>query len=73
MTPPDRLLTTQEAAEYLSVGVDWLKKAAAARRVPHTRLGKYVRFSPSNLAAIISEGETLPVNLPTRGSARSKL
>src|SRR5664279_344667 len=36
---PDRLLTTEEAAEVLCVSYSWLKKAAQRREVPCTHIG----------------------------------
>lgn len=54
------LLDTHSAAEQLGVSYDWLKKRAAARTVPCTRLGRSVRFSAENLEAIVRAGETRP-------------
>lgn len=51
------LLDTKQAAEYLNVSYDWLQKQVAAHKVPHTRLGKFVRFSPDHLDAIVKRGE----------------
>lgn len=41
-----RLLTATEAAEVLSVDAPWLLRQAREGRIPHVRLGKYVRFDP---------------------------
>src|SRR5689334_21356052 len=48
------LYTPAEAAELLKVRESWLRKKAAARQVPCTFLGKHLRFSPADLAAIIN-------------------
>lgn len=45
-----RLLTAQEAADLFGVPASWMLAQARANRVPHQRLGKYVRFDPAALA-----------------------
>ena len=47
------LLTYAQAAERLNVKVGWLQDAVQARLVPHTRLGRQVRFSEQDLADIV--------------------
>jgi excisionase family DNA binding protein len=44
-----RLIDAREAAELLGVPYTWLLAEARARRIPHHRLGRYVRFSPADL------------------------
>ena len=44
-----RLLTAEQAAELLAVPSSWLLREARADRVPHVRLGRYVRFDPQAL------------------------
>lgn len=46
----NRLIDAAEAAELLSVPKTWLLAEARADRVPHVRLGRYVRFDPDELA-----------------------
>jgi excisionase family DNA binding protein len=70
---PFRLLDTKEAAEVLNVGYDWLKKRVATRQVPHTKIGRYVRFSPEHIQQIILAGEQSPLSAQKRGSARTRL
>jgi excisionase family DNA binding protein len=48
------LYTPAEAAQRLRVRESWLRKKAAAREVPCTFLGKHLRFSPTDLAAIVA-------------------
>lgn len=53
--PPPRpegppLLTPAEAARILAVEASWLLRQAREGRIPHVRLGKYVRF---DAAAIV--------------------
>jgi excisionase family DNA binding protein len=54
---PECLLTIDEAARRLNVPRSWLRDRVTAGQVPHTRLGRHVRFAPEHLAQIISEGE----------------
>lgn len=49
-----------EAAEWLNVSESWLRKQVAARLVPHTRLGRNVRFTDENLQAIAERGRVEP-------------
>ena len=51
-----RLLTVKEAAERLCVPVSWLYERTRNNTIPHTRLGKYVRFSEEALEKISQEG-----------------
>lgn len=52
-----QLYSVTEAAEVLDVPVSWLRSMVAARAVPHTRLGRHVRFTEAHLAEIIAAGE----------------
>ena len=48
--PP--LCTPAEAARVLAVPESWLRRQVTARLVPHTRLGKHLRFSHADLVLI---------------------
>lgn len=48
---PAPLLTAEQAAELLSVPPSWVLAEARADRIPHVRLGRYVRFDADELAA----------------------
>jgi excisionase family DNA binding protein len=48
------LYTPAEAARLLKVRESWLRKKAAARQVPRTFLGRHLRFSATDLAAIVT-------------------
>lgn len=61
-----RLYTTPEAAERLSVSPTFLKRAAAARTLPHTRVGRFVRWSEDDLEQIVALGACRPVVSPIR-------
>lgn len=55
---PVRLFTISEAAALLNVPEGWLRKKVSAREVPHTRLGKHVRFTPEHLRDVITAGDS---------------
>lgn len=50
------LMTIDEAARLLSVPKSWLygrTRLTGEDRLPHTRVGKYVRFSPTDIDEIL--------------------
>jgi excisionase family DNA binding protein len=49
-TPP-QLLDAEQAGQLLNVPATWLLAEARADRVPHVRLGRYVRFDGDELEA----------------------
>jgi excisionase family DNA binding protein len=63
-TLPDRLLNMAELAEYLGVPFTWVRDKVTARALPHTRVGKHVRFAPDHVAAIVASGEEPALNGP---------
>jgi excisionase family DNA binding protein len=75
---PPPLRDIAEAAAWLSVSPSWLQKRVSARLVPHTRIGKHVRFTQDHLDQIVAEGETpvieppsyLSLRIPSRGRRR---
>lgn len=44
-----RLLDAKGAGEQLNVPPRWVLAEARADRIPHVRLGRYVRFDPDQL------------------------
>jgi excisionase family DNA binding protein len=54
------LLNADQASELLNVPASWLLAEARANRVPHCRLGRYVRFSRDELLAWIDTRTTGP-------------
>jgi excisionase family DNA binding protein len=48
---PGKLLTAEEVAERLDVGVKWVWAQARAGTIPHVRLGRYKRFRPEAIDA----------------------
>jgi len=59
-----------QAAKWLGVPQTWLEAKVQAGEVPHTRLGKHVRFTQEHLDAIVRAGErpvtddVIPAALP---------
>ena len=64
-----RLFTVDEAAERLRVRPSWLRRKATARLIPCTFLGKHLRFSPADLAAIVAAHQQPPVGRKPRKRA----
>ncbi|WP_368407039.1 helix-turn-helix domain-containing protein [Actinomadura sp. NAK00032] len=56
LRPGVRLYTPGEAAVMLQVRESWLRKKASARAIPCTFIGKHLRFSDQDVAAIIAAG-----------------
>jgi excisionase family DNA binding protein len=54
------LYTPEQAAELLGVKPSWLRRKAAARAVPCTFVGKHLRFSRTDLEAIMTAGKQIP-------------
>jgi excisionase family DNA binding protein len=52
------LLDAKQAGALLNVPPSWLLGQARANRVPHVKLGKYVRFKRTELDAWIENGGT---------------
>lgn len=50
-SPPDALLDAAGAAALLGVPTGWVRQEARAERLPHVRLGRYVRFERDALLA----------------------
>jgi excisionase family DNA binding protein len=54
---PSRLLEPQEVADYLGMKVRWVYEEAKAGRLPHVRLGRYVRFRQESIDAWLEARE----------------
>jgi hypothetical protein len=52
----EQVYTPGEAAELLKVRESWLRRKAAARLVACTSIGKHLRFTSADIAAIIAAG-----------------
>jgi excisionase family DNA binding protein len=66
----EALLTIEEAAALLAVPVSWLKQRVSARSVTCTRLGRHVRFTREQVAAIIDASEQPSLSTPLTGLTR---
>lgn len=51
-----RLVTAEQAAAALEVDASWLLQRARLNKVPHVRLGKYVRFDLREVQAALTKG-----------------
>ena len=52
-----KLLTAEEVAERLDVGVKWVWAQARAGRIPHVKLGRYKRFRSEAIDAWLAQLE----------------
>jgi len=50
----DRLLTAQDVADLLAVPETWVREATRDGRLPHLRLGRYIRYHHADLTAWLS-------------------
>lgn len=48
------LLTAEEVADFLQVPKSWVYEAAREGRIPHIRLGRYVRFDQADIEQWLS-------------------
>ncbi|MFI5935954.1 helix-turn-helix domain-containing protein [Actinoplanes sp. NPDC051494] len=57
----DELLTVAELALVLKVEVRFVRRLVAERRIPFTKVGKYVRFYRHDVDAFIAGGRVEPI------------
>ena len=55
------LLTADQAAERFSLPSSWLLEKARQGAIPHRRIGRYVRFSPGELAEHLKRSPAVAV------------
>jgi excisionase family DNA binding protein len=68
----DQLLyTPAEAAQLLRIRESWLRRRAAARQIPCTFLGKHLRFSAADLAAVVAQNGQAPTGRRPRRRSSS--
>ena len=70
---PAPLLNIEGAASYLAIPERTLRNKVSSGVVPHTRIGKHVRFTLEHLAAIVAAGERPVTTSAKRPGARSRL
>lgn len=71
-------LDVKGLADYLGMSEDWVQQQAAARAIPHSRLGtgtkKVIRFFPVQIAAYeLATEEPLAPDAPNRTEIVAKL
>ena len=59
------LLTPEALAELLQVDLSWIYKQTQMKTLPHKKLGKYIRFSRSEVMRHL-EKSTIPAASPAR-------
>lgn len=62
----DRLLIADEVAELLRVTKAWVYAETRGDRLPHVRLGRYVRYRASAISSWIAEQERASTAKPPR-------
>lgn len=66
-----RYLDVVRAADYLGVTVSFVRRLVLERRVRYYKLGKYLRFDPTDLDALVTVSRVDPVpSRPTRPGGR---
>jgi excisionase family DNA binding protein len=60
-TTHPRYLDVDAAAEYLGVSVSFIRRLVLERRVRYYKLGKYLRFDPADLDALVAKTRVDPV------------
>ena len=56
----DRLLTVEEAAARLGTPTRFVRRLVAERRIPFSKIGKYVRFRVEDIDSFIDAGRIEP-------------
>lgn len=70
---PVTVYTLDEAAEILRVKPSWLRRRAAARKIPFTMLGGAYHFTTEHIAEIVRVNEKLPAAARESRAARRKM
>jgi excisionase family DNA binding protein len=66
----DRLLTAKEVAAMLAVPESWVREATREQRMPHLRLGRYVRYARPAIDAWLETRKAGPQQPPNQPSKR---
>ncbi len=67
---PPVLLTLEQVADALCVPASWLKRRVASHTVACTRLGRHIRFTPQQMAAIVEDAAQPVAPAPVTGLTR---
>jgi excisionase family DNA binding protein len=63
----DELLTVAELALLLKVEVRFVRRLVTERRIPFHKVGKFVRFSRSDVAQFVAAGRVEPITVAWSG------
>ena len=69
---PGRLLDADDVAAYIGMTADWVYREVRAGRLPHIRLGRYVRFRRESIDAWLEASERGARMSPERKAARRR-
>ena len=61
-----RLLEADDIARYIGMTTDWIYREVRAGRMPHIRLGRYVRFRRESIDAWLVARERGPAAVRTK-------
>ena len=64
----DRLLEADDVARYIGMTTDWIYREVRAGRMPHIRLGRYVRFRRESIDDWLAARERGPAPGRARAS-----
>ncbi len=56
MSAPAQLISIDSAAERLNVEIRFMRRLVAERRIRHFKVGKFLKFDPSDLDAFVMAG-----------------
>lgn len=69
---PERLLEADDVAAILGMTTDWVYREVRAKRLPHIRLGRYVRFRRESINAWLEACERGTTVFAERTAARRR-
>lgn len=65
-------LDIPELAEFLGISESWIRKQAAARLIPHSRVARQIRFTEEHVQQILAAGEEPLTVAPSVAGIRSR-
>ncbi len=60
-------LNEPETAEYLSIGVEFLRQLRQEGRISHRKIGRRILYAPADIAAFLDDCSSGTVVFPGRG------
>ncbi|MFD7554180.1 hypothetical protein ACFV9E_06520 [Streptomyces sp. NPDC059835] len=67
-----RLYKAEETSQYVPMSPNWLKRAAGADKIQHTRVGRFIFWNAQNIRDISAGVPHQPSHGSTRRPAASK-